>query len=168
MCTHITENTHMYEGISACLHFEAAMPELPVCYLIPFSKSVLPPTSERPLALAGNAHIGTHKATCTNTIYMPDAMFSHLSKHTYLGTWRQHCSVPALISQTVLLHLHSSSSWVVYYIQKTRGRFRFWIFALLNYCWSIASFLIFFSPHFSYCSLQNYVWQQEGSHWRPF
>lgn len=34
------------------------------------------------------------------------------------GYTKQHCSVSALISEMVLLHLCSSSSWVVYYTQR--------------------------------------------------
>lgn len=34
-----------------------------------------------------HTHRHSHKCTYTNTIYMPDAMFSHLSKQTHLGTW---------------------------------------------------------------------------------
>ncbi len=79
------------------------------------------------------------------------------------GYTKQHCSVSALISEIVLLHLCSSSSWVVYYT--IRGKV-----LLLNCCTAELLFeycliLIFFS--ISYCSSRNCVWQQELSHWRP-
>lgn len=48
------------------------------------------------MALAENTHTGTYKGKYTNTIYVPDAMFSHLSEQT-------HCSASSVISEMYLL-----------------------------------------------------------------
>lgn len=48
----------------------------------------------------------THKGTYTNTIYMPDAMFSHLSKQTHLGTWN---SIAVCLLLLVKQYFHTSA-----------------------------------------------------------
>lgn len=98
--THVGPQSHRMhtrrEGISSCLRFEAALPELPVLLNPILKEHFTPHVCEAP----GIGRECTHKATYTNTICMPDAMCNHRRKRRHFGSWNS--ITVCLISETVL------------------------------------------------------------------
>lgn len=97
------------------------------------------------MALAENTHIGTCKGKYTNTIYVPDAMFSHLSEET-------RCSASSVISE-MYLFLITFMQYLFMGCLHTGSEG--WIVALLKFCLSLFPHFAFCT--FSYCSSKNYV-----------
>lgn len=111
--THMGTQSHWThtctEGISACLCFEAAMPELPVLLNPILKERFTPHVWEAP----GIGRECTHKGTYTNKICMPDAMFNHWSKLTHLDTWNG-----IAVCLLLLVKQYFNTSAVVYYKQQ--------------------------------------------------
>lgn len=99
--THVGPQSHPMhtrrEGISSCLRFEAALPELPLLLNPILKERFTPHVCEAP----GIGRECAHKGTYTNTICMPDAMCNHRRKRRHFGS-RNSITV-CLISETVLL-----------------------------------------------------------------
>lgn len=98
--THVGPQSHRMhtrrEGISSCLRFEAALPELPVLLNPILKERFTPHVCEAPGIGRECAHKGTH----TNTICTADAMRNHRRKRRHFGSWNS--ITVCLISETVL------------------------------------------------------------------
>lgn len=134
----ITLNTHMYRR-NFCLpplwssHARAA------CVLLnPILKERFTPHVWEALGIGRER---AHKDTYTNTIYMPDAMFSHLSKQTHLGTWN---SIAVCLLLLVKQYFYTSAVPLhgLFTLYNRREGFS----SGLLHCWTIVWVL----PHFDF------------------
>lgn len=154
--THVGPQSHRMHtrrgGISSCLRFEAALPELPVLLNPILKERFTPHVCEAPGIGRECAHKGTH----TNTICMPDAMCNHRRKRSHFGSWNS--ITVCLISEAVLWPTKCSLQLFTTFAP-AGGRL-----LLLR---STIVWVLPHSPPPSSCTSKNFIWQQGLSHWRP-
>lgn len=144
------------EGISACLRFEASLARAACVTKSHSQRAFYPPRlrgSWHWQRMHTQRHIHKHNlhAWCNA---------QSVERTDTFGYMKQHCSVSALISVTLLLHF---GTCLPLHIQWQEGGFCFplWFVTPVNCCLCVASFRFFFS------SFLLLVWQWGLSHWRP-
>lgn len=132
----------------ACLPLGSSRARAACVLLNPILKECFTPHVWEALGIGReHTHVHTMAHTQTRSTCLMQCSVTRANRHIR----KTRTSIPVTLFLFMKKGSCRSSSWPVHFIQQWRGRFYVWVAELLNYCFSIASFILYFL--FSYCIL---------------